>query len=159
MFENLILLRKKLLLISLAVLLGIPLLLSLTTIFIKPDSNIRTGTVRPTHMPTPTFPVNPINVNNPTGIQQSEEYSQSQKEINQQQAEFLRREALVGQFIKKLPHQGALFSMSYSFDDNEFTVVLNRINVAGANKELDQFLLNNGVVSRTWVRNLRVSER
>lgn len=159
MFEKIIFLRKKLLLISLAVLLGIPLLLSLITIFIKPGSNIPTETVSPTHMPTPTFPVNPINANNPTGIQQSEEYNQSQKEINQQQAEFLRREALVGQLIKKLPYQGSLFSMSYSFDANEFVVILNKINVAGANRELDQFLLNNGIATRTWVRNLRVSER
>src|SRR3989338_4885686 len=62
----------------------------------------------------------------------------------------IKQEEAVSQLIKKIPFEGANFYLEYSFKAGEFTLTLNRDNLAAANQEFDQFLKDNGVAERSW---------
>lgn len=67
-----------------------------------------------------------------------------------------RRGEAVAQLIKKLPYNGADFSLQYSFEKNTFIVTLDKNNTPAANAEFDKFLNENGIENRDWLYNLEV---
>lgn len=64
----------------------------------------------------------------------------------------------VGQLIDKLPYKGANFSISYDINNDIFILVLNQNNAMLANKEFDNFLLQNNIKDRSWISNLVVRQ-
>lgn len=89
--------------------------------------------------------------------EQSEGYKNSTSQINKQSAPLIQHDSAVGTLLNKLPYKGTNFSMSYDFDTNSFVVIINKFNQDEGNKEFDTFLKNNGVMDRSWIKNLNLS--
>lgn len=69
--------------------------------------------------------------------------------------EILRRDALVGQLLNKLPYSGTNFSLEYNYSNGQFIATL-KTNQEASNKELDDFLKSNQIENRSWLNNLIV---
>lgn len=65
-----------------------------------------------------------------------------------------RQEFLVGKLIEKLPYSGANFSLYYDFSKNQFILYVNPSASSEGNAEFDAFLKQNGVESRSWIKDL-----
>lgn len=87
-------------------------------------------------------------------IEQSPQYIKSQQQINEKNKTASLQNQAVGRLLSKLPYSGSNFSMSYSYDTNQFTVVIKVTNQIAGNQEFDQFLQNNGISNRSWIHNL-----
>lgn len=81
-------------------------------------------------------------------------YEQSLKKIEGEEREDLRREELVSKLLNKLPYKSDNFSMSHSVRINRFIVTIK--NTQGES-DFDQFLKENGISDRSWIRNLIIN--
>ncbi|MBI2596413.1 hypothetical protein HYW46_06830 [Candidatus Daviesbacteria bacterium] len=71
-----------------------------------------------------------------------------QKQIDQ--------DSLVGNLLTKLPYKGTNFSLDYSYNSLQFILTLNTQNKDLGNKEFDQFLLQNQILDRSWLKYLTI---
>lgn len=113
----------------------------------KPDQNINQSSLpvsKPTQRPLP-----PI-------LAQGEDYQKSLPQIREAEKEQLRKDSLVGIFIQKLPYFGKSFSIGYDIDTNQFIAQIKQGEEQVGNEELDQFLKENGILDRSWLKNLTV---
>lgn len=77
--------------------------------------------------------------------------------VNQTDQQFIDEQNKVGQLLDKLPFKGANFSITYKISTNQFLVIINKDNQIQGNRELDKFLQDNDISSRTWLRNLVIN--
>lgn len=68
-----------------------------------------------------------------------------------------RRAFLVGKLINILPYSGVDFVLSFDYDSDSFLLTLNKNNIDKANEELNLFLSQNSIESKSWIENLIVS--
>lgn len=68
----------------------------------------------------------------------------------------LRKDELVGELIKKLPHRGTTFTFIYEISINQFLLSLPAGREESGNIEFDQFLKNNQIENRDWLKNLTI---
>lgn len=94
---------------------------------------------------------------NPRTIQSSDIYKKSVSEIAEKNKTPLQRDALVAKLLDTLPHKGKYFSIDYSYATNVFTTTIDSTNRAVGNEELDQFLRQNKIESRDWIKNLKLT--
>lgn len=62
--------------------------------------------------------------------------------------------ATISALIENLPYQGTYFSLSYSFSDDSFLLLLNKNNTNQGEIEFENFLKQNGVLDENWLQNL-----
>lgn len=111
-------------------------------------------------LPTPTkFAPKPTSQVLPPVPGQSEEYKKSAEEIYLTQAPQIKKDALVGQLLSKLPYHNDFFTLSYDYSTNKFFLILDQAHSDEANKKFDEFLKENGILDRSWIRNLEVKYR
>ncbi len=79
--------------------------------------------------------------------------------ISSAAAEQIDQDTKIGQLIKKLPHRSENFSLVYDIDTNSFIAELSPTRRAQANRELDQFLEENGIMDRDWLYNLSIKQQ
>jgi hypothetical protein len=79
--------------------------------------------------------------------------------ISSEAAQMIDRDRKIGQFIKKLPHRAENFSLIYDIDTNSFIAELSSARRAQANRELDQFLQENGIMERSWLYNFTIKQQ
>lgn len=68
-----------------------------------------------------------------------------------------RRAFLVGQLIKVLPYSGVNFTLNFDYSNDSFILSLDKNKIDEANSELNLFLSQNSIESKSWIRNLIVS--
>lgn len=106
------------------------------------------------------MPTLSINIPTITEVpEQSQEYKESTEKIAREQKEFLDHEAKVAQLLKLLPYQGNNFNLSYDYKKLEFILNIKQDKVTEANNEFNQFLLQNDIENRSWIRNLIILEQ
>ena len=64
--------------------------------------------------------------------------------------------AAIGKLVENLPYRGTLFSLSYDFSKDSFTLYLNKNNQLNAEKEFEGYLKNNNIADKNWLQNLIV---
>ena len=69
------------------------------------------------------------------------------QQINQQSS-------LIQALVDKTPHIEKNFSLYYNFNDNQFVLHINLYSETQGNIDFDNFLKQNGVMSRSWFTNL-----
>jgi len=109
------------------------------------DPNVNalpTSTVLPSERK---FPQNP-----------SSEYTQSVKDAEQSNADFFTHEKKVGALLLKLPYRGEFLAMTYSYAKNSYIATIPTSNKESGERELADFLRNNGV-ERSWIRRLEIN--
>lgn len=62
--------------------------------------------------------------------------------------------AIIGKLVEILPYQGKLFSLSYDYSKDSFTLYLNKNDQQGAEKEFEAFLKTNDMQGKNWLQNL-----
>ena len=65
---------------------------------------------------------------------------------------------LKGDLINILPYSGKYFTLDYDFGNYVFILRLDKNNLPLANQEIDAFLKQHGIESRSWLDNLQVQE-
>jgi hypothetical protein len=88
----------------------------------------------------------------------SPDYVQKAEEINKSDQGIIRQDQAVGSLLSLLPYKGSYFSMSFDFASADFVVELNKSHLSEANQEFDAFLVKNGVLSRSWIKNMVIKE-
>lgn len=76
--------------------------------------------------------------------------------ITKEGQEVLDNDFKIGQLTKKLPYTGEKFTLSYDFDKNSFTVLIDQSEKEEGLKELDDFLNQNGIKDRNLLYNLSI---
>jgi hypothetical protein len=85
-------------------------------------------------------------------------YQKSANQISKEETMFVERESKVGQLLNKLPYQGKNFDINYDISTAVFRVKIRKENEVEGNKEFDQFLKENSINERSWIRNLEITE-
>lgn len=144
--------------VILVVLIG----LILTSIFATPSSQSIETTLSPT--PTQTIQVSPPDIrqdpkyrNNPYRVESEPAYIKSLEDIDAKNKEQLEKAGAVGRLLTKLPYTGNAFSLRYDYGNNIFYLTLVRDNRTQGNQEFEQFLRENDILDRSWIKNLTVS--
>lgn len=88
---------------------------------------------------------------------QGETYQESLPKIREEEKEFLRESSQVGVLIQKLPFLGKNFSLTYDITTNQFLVTIGAGQEEEGHRELDQFLKENGIEDRSWLKNLKIA--
>ncbi|EKD84573.1 MAG: hypothetical protein ACD_38C00193G0002 [uncultured bacterium] len=104
----------------------------------------------PTNQPIPVFnpsPASSVLDSRPVG-------GESYQKVTKDDLDQFRKDSLVSKLIKMLPYTGTNFSLEYDYSTNRFFYALTSGQEARGNEELDLFLKNNQVESRTWLKNL-----
>ncbi len=70
--------------------------------------------------------------------------------------QMLKKDALIGQLINKLPHSTNTFTLTYDFEGNKFVFSYAPELEKEANKDFDEYLKENGIENRDWLYNLTV---
>lgn len=65
----------------------------------------------------------------------------------------------LGKLIGKLPYSSRLFSLSYDYVANGFSLVLSSLDEVKARQEFNAFLIKNGIENQGWLQNLTVIVR
>lgn len=147
---NLLLNRKYLLFIIIAFSIVAILIIILAFYWFSSGT---TKPISPTPTPIQIPPITPIST---SGFQYSEQYKKSVNEIRKQEEEILMRQSLVHDLIKKLPYSGQYFTASYDISTNLMTVTTKKDFENEANKELNEFLKKNGILSIDWIRDIKI---
>jgi hypothetical protein len=63
----------------------------------------------------------------------------------------------ISKLIENLPHAGINFYLSYNYSDDSFLLLLSSSKSASGEAELETFLKQNGVLDRSWLKNLTLS--
>lgn len=79
--------------------------------------------------------------------------------IDESSQKMLDKDAAIGKLLSKLPYEGNLFTLEYSYQSNVFTLSLSPSNQSQANQEFDQFLKSNSIENRNWLYNLKVVQK
>ncbi len=89
-------------------------------------------------------------------IQYSKEYEKSVEEIAKREKQILEKDLLVSKLQDKLPYQGRYFKATYAISNNRIYVYLNKDKQDEGNKEFDDYLKTNSILSRSWIRDLSI---
>lgn len=60
----------------------------------------------------------------------------------------------VGKLLTVVPYEGTHFSLIYDIGKNDYIATINASNREAGEQEMDAFLKNNGIESRSWIHNL-----
>ena len=101
----------------------------------------------------PSSQVNTTSAQNAFG-EQSQTYINNMEQINQKDQQTLNESAKVGQLLKLVPYTGSYFSLDYNYDTGDFILKVDPNHKTEGNQEFDQFLQNNGVQSRSWIKDI-----
>lgn len=71
-----------------------------------------------------------------------------------QAAQLNQRAFLLTNLILLLPYQGNLFSLTYDFETDSFSLTLNSQSAIEAKEEFEKFLNQNGIQSSLWIENI-----
>lgn len=63
----------------------------------------------------------------------------------------------ISKLIENLPHTGINFYLSYNYSDDSFLLLLNSAKSASGEAELETFLKQNGILDRSWLKNLTLN--
>lgn len=84
----------------------------------------------------------------------TEKYLRSAQKVAEEQKELIRHEEVVAKLANKLPYNGDYFTLFFDHSTSKFYLTLDKNNVGEANKKFDEFLKENGILDRSWIRNL-----
>jgi len=85
----------------------------------------------------------------------SQDYKQKAAQIQQQNQQFNNQEEKVGQLLNKVPYQGTNFKLVFDSSSSEFVVTINQNNKTQGETEFENFLKQNQIEDKSWIRNLR----
>lgn len=132
--------------------LGAILFVIISFLILQPGGN---KTTKPQPSPEPSASTTPP-LDDPPLPAQGREYQDSLQVIQKSEEEEISRDSLVGELLNLIPYKGSNFTLDYSFTNNHFILILDKGSESEGNQEFDQFLKNNNVLDRNWIRNIEV---
>jgi hypothetical protein len=63
----------------------------------------------------------------------------------------------ISSLIQRLPYRGTYFSLYYNYSDDIFILFLDKNKSAAGETEFENFLKQNGILDKSWIKNLNQS--
>lgn len=82
----------------------------------------------------------------------SKQYKATREKIADIEESLIRKEAAVGSLLDLLPYQGINFKIENDYANTQYVVTVNKGKEKEGNEEFNNFLKQNGVAERSWIR-------
>jgi hypothetical protein len=115
------------------------------------------STAKPSTSPTKVLPSKTPEIIDTPNLEYHPDTDTKVQFIDEDFQKTLAKDSAIGTLISKLPYQGTLFSLEYSYQTNSFTLNLKSSSLNQANSEFEEFLKSNQIQNRNWLYNLKTN--